>query len=159
MRISDWSSDVCSSALVELHLLAVLEVNHQADLAAPPALARQQALQALQRAGRREVDVEPLGGARGGVVERLQRLRGEPRLVALALLGGDPQQQGLAALQQVAALAEALREQRHLVAAGGVGELDDGHAMALAVVDLALAGDDAGPGIEARSDERRVGKG
>src|SRR3546814_201252 len=87
--LADFRRQAEALAEVELDLLAVLEGDHQADLAAPPALARQQALQALQRAGRREVDVEALGGARGGVVERLQRLRGEPRLVALALLGGD----------------------------------------------------------------------
>src|SRR3546814_2963186 len=119
MRISDWSSDVCSSDL--LHLLAVVEGDEEADRVAPPALARQQALQALQRSGRREVDVEALGGARGGVVERLQRLRGEARLVALEVLGRYLQQQGLAAVQQLAALGQGLREQCHLVDAGGIG--------------------------------------
>src|SRR3546814_14655417 len=71
-----------AGAEVELHLLAVVEGDEEADRVAPPALARQQALQALPRSGRREVDGEALGGARGGVVERLQRLRGGARLVA-----------------------------------------------------------------------------
>src|SRR3546814_8227659 len=54
--------------------------------------------------------------------------------------------QGLAAVQQLAALGQGLREQCHLVDAGGIGELHEGHAVALAVVDLALAEDDAGQG-------------
>src|SRR3546814_13766959 len=107
MRISDWSSDVCSSDL--LHLLAVVEGDEEADRVAPPALARQQALQALQRSGRREVDVEALGGARGGVVERLQRLRGEARLVALAVLGRYLHQHGLAAVPPLLAVGPAHR--------------------------------------------------
>src|SRR3546814_5232145 len=42
--LADFRRQAEALAEVELHLLAVLEGNHQADLAAPPALARQQAL-------------------------------------------------------------------------------------------------------------------
>src|SRR3546814_5403614 len=103
---ADLRRQAVAGAEVELHLLAVVEGDEEADRVAPPALARQQALQALQRSGRRAVDVEALGGARGGVVERLQRLRGEARLVALAVLGRYLQKPGLAAVQQLAARSE-----------------------------------------------------
>src|SRR3546814_13661544 len=77
--LADFRRQAEALAEVELDLLVVLEGDHQEDVAVPPALTRQQALTARQRAGRREVEVEALGGASGGVGEGHERLRSRKR--------------------------------------------------------------------------------
>jgi len=122
----------------DLDLALAANLDNKANPSRPLFAVGNSPLERLKPAGSGDEHPESVGRPGEGIVERLDRLRAEPQTVAVgARLRG--QQDARIALEQVPALRQKLAEHGDLETSRGVGELDEGKAIALGRGALLLA--------------------
>jgi hypothetical protein len=130
---------------LDLDLAAAAEAGDEDHLAA--ALGRGYLEALLQRLDlhrvRRDMHPQAGGDRLDGLVDRFGVIAEEAHL-AVAGLGADPDRDGLARLEDVAALAQRLGREQHLVFAGRVGQGDEGEPSRRLLGPLLAAADHPG---------------